>query len=272
MTMFTTQEKKDLKRLLARAVKQDEAMTLESLHGYLYGLAIIPEPIMPREWLWEFFGEMKTLSDQDVDQMFGSLFSAYNRMIEENRQDKLTFPYDLGSLKHKDIQRIRSWAHGFFTATNLRPEVWGMDDDELDDDELYEEGSCEDMLEEADDEDSCDAFQDDEDEIATCFAVVMGVAFPERIPELFPNTDENFFLDDQRAPEFEAKIITMLPEAVTSLREYANATRDDFSDLEDLTADNYPEPTQPPHKVEKIGRNDPCPCGSGLKYKKCCGK
>ena len=22
----------------------------------------------------------------------------------------------------------------------------------------------------------------------------------------------------------------------------------------------------------KIGRNDPCPCGSGLKYKKCCGK
>jgi len=21
----------------------------------------------------------------------------------------------------------------------------------------------------------------------------------------------------------------------------------------------------------KIGRNDPCPCGSGLKYKKCCG-
>ena len=22
----------------------------------------------------------------------------------------------------------------------------------------------------------------------------------------------------------------------------------------------------------KVGRNDPCPCGSGKKYKKCCGK
>jgi uncharacterized protein YecA (UPF0149 family) len=22
---------------------------------------------------------------------------------------------------------------------------------------------------------------------------------------------------------------------------------------------------------KKIGRNDPCPCGSGKKYKKCCG-
>ena len=24
--------------------------------------------------------------------------------------------------------------------------------------------------------------------------------------------------------------------------------------------------------VNKIGRNEPCPCGSGAKYKKCCGK
>jgi preprotein translocase subunit SecA len=23
---------------------------------------------------------------------------------------------------------------------------------------------------------------------------------------------------------------------------------------------------------EKVGRNQPCPCGSGKKYKKCCGK
>ena len=25
-------------------------------------------------------------------------------------------------------------------------------------------------------------------------------------------------------------------------------------------------------KEKKIGRNDPCPCGSGKKYKKCCGR
>jgi tetratricopeptide (TPR) repeat protein len=27
-----------------------------------------------------------------------------------------------------------------------------------------------------------------------------------------------------------------------------------------------------PPKTMKIGRNDPCPCGSGKKYKKCCGR
>ena len=31
-------------------------------------------------------------------------------------------------------------------------------------------------------------------------------------------------------------------------------------------------PKQPVRKGKKPGRNDPCPCGSGLKYKKCCGK
>ncbi|MBF0329363.1 MAG: preprotein translocase subunit SecA [Nitrospirae bacterium] len=28
---------------------------------------------------------------------------------------------------------------------------------------------------------------------------------------------------------------------------------------------------QPAHSDNKVGRNDPCPCGSGKKYKKCCG-
>ena len=32
------------------------------------------------------------------------------------------------------------------------------------------------------------------------------------------------------------------------------------------------EKNRPVKKAEKVGRNDPCPCGSGLKYKKCCGK
>jgi preprotein translocase subunit SecA len=29
---------------------------------------------------------------------------------------------------------------------------------------------------------------------------------------------------------------------------------------------------QQPVRSDKVGRNDPCPCGSGKKYKKCCGK
>jgi hypothetical protein len=31
-------------------------------------------------------------------------------------------------------------------------------------------------------------------------------------------------------------------------------------------------PRKPLRRVEKVGRNDLCPCDSGLKYKKCCGQ
>jgi preprotein translocase subunit SecA len=42
-----------------------------------------------------------------------------------------------------------------------------------------------------------------------------------------------------------------------------------------------PTPDQPPapkielplkRELPKVGRNDPCPCGSGKKYKSCCGR
>jgi SWIM/SEC-C metal-binding protein len=41
---------------------------------------------------------------------------------------------------------------------------------------------------------------------------------------------------------------------------------ENIADLEKLL--NPPTPLRNPVKV---GRNDPCPCGSGRKYKKCCG-
>jgi len=40
---------------------------------------------------------------------------------------------------------------------------------------------------------------------------------------------------------------------------------EDISDLEKLL-----NPAPRPKASIKIGRNEPCPCGSGRKYKKCC--
>ncbi|MEW5818456.1 MAG: PBPRA1643 family SWIM/SEC-C metal-binding motif protein [Spirochaetota bacterium] len=40
---------------------------------------------------------------------------------------------------------------------------------------------------------------------------------------------------------------------------------EDISDVERLL-----NPPSPIGGEPKVGRNDPCPCGSGLKFKKCC--
>ncbi len=44
--------------------------------------------------------------------------------------------------------------------------------------------------------------------------------------------------------------------------------------VEKPTGDNSSDKTstRTPRKAKKVGRNEPCPCGSGKKYKQCCGK
>ena len=47
-------------------------------------------------------------------------------------------------------------------------------------------------------------------------------------------------------------------------------TEEDY-DFDDEVDDHLKEPT-PTLTRQKVGRNDPCPCGSGKKFKKCCLK
>ena len=72
------------------------------------------------------------------------------------------------------------------------------------------------------------------------------------------------------------------PEFVGSLWQITAVQHDDAGSAAELYAGEaqgqQPEPGQHVQTVEpirnrqpKVGRNDPCPCGSGKKYKKCCG-
>jgi uncharacterized protein len=59
----------------------------------------------------------------------------------------------------------------------------------------------------------------------------------------------------------EKVIVNMAAGLVGAYRYFREEGRSDF----------VPPETQPQKTKSKIGRNDPCPCGSGKKYKRCCG-
>ncbi len=61
-------------------------------------------------------------------------------------------------------------------------------------------------------------------------------------------------LDDEEAVE---KLAEVVPSAVVSIFHHQRR--------------HFSPPSQTVKRGPKIGRNDPCPCGSGKKYKKCCG-
>lgn len=73
---------------------------------------------------------------------------------------------------------------------------------------------------------------------------------------------------------FKTKIT--LPEETVSVFEESpkNYVHPEYSSLqkEDSSPAAEVKPQAPKASGPKVGRNDPCPCGSGKKYKKCCGK
>jgi len=61
--------------------------------------------------------------------------------------------------------------------------------------------------------------------------------------------------------------VTLAPQAVATPRPPAPTGRGGRGQRR-----RGPAGEEPPAAPRKVGRNDPCPCGSGRKYKKCCGR
>lgn len=59
------------------------------------------------------------------------------------------------------------------------------------------------------------------------------------------------------------------PDKRAAIAEQLKATRERRELTGGMWAPSDPEPVQTPVASKKVGRNDPCPCGSGKKFKKC---
>ena len=100
---------------------------------------------------------------------------------------------------------------------------------------------------------------------------VMWISIGERVTDLvfrMEQLDERFVgstWSNQTASHEESE------SATRSLgRGEENIAQQQQDAIDGTQADRRREPIR--NKQPKVGRNDPCPCGSGKKYKKCCGK
>ena len=65
-----------------------------------------------------------------------------------------------------------------------------------------------------------------------------------------------------------------VPRLATSLRRAFAGAMAEYAEMGRTIQRALTSKTHQPSRrsaVSKVGRNDPCPCGSGIKYKKCCG-
>src|SRR5699024_5348689 len=92
---------------------------------------------------------------------------------------------------------------------------------------------------------------------------------------------EGFDMFDQMVEDIQLNVVKVLMnarkrEGAPTRHEYVRITGEGFENANMSLKGNAPkqEKTHTPivNTEPKVGRNDPCPCGSGKKYKNCCGK
>ena len=93
-------------------------------------------------------------------------------------------------------------------------------------------------------------------------------AFIQRAQEELENLQTN---EDQIEAEFSDTGVAREAAAMKKQAQVQNPIVMQEGDEPDAAPLTVKAPSQQPASVKKVGRNEPCPCGSGKKYKKCCG-
>jgi len=200
-----------------------DPMMLSQLDGYLAGVMVCPDLIMPSEWLPLVWGkdddgniaepifEDETQLRTTVDLVM-RLYNTIGRDLTRGG-DRYAPIYDA----HPETGEVIwvFWLIGFKQAMSLRPDSW------------------------------MDLAEGDDDEAATALSILI---------TLIEIDNDEGSLPDKEVEELLAEAPDMIPYCIQCLNDHR------------MRRNPAAMPSAP-----KVGRNDPCPCGSGKKYKKCCG-
>jgi uncharacterized protein len=211
-----------LEKKLASLPTDSDAMLVSELDGFLAGLLVCPDLIMPSEWLPLVWGGDEETAPtfenaRQAEQLVGLVMEHYNATAQDLQSGRYAPVFEVDTRHDEVLWEL--WIGGFETAMQLRPESWVT-------------------------------LLDSDEDTRTALT---GLILLTRINQ-----------GDSGLSEDEVKELTeKAPDLIGPWVEILNAWR-----VSQHLA-GQPAPLAP--SFGKVGRNDPCPCGSGKKYKKCCG-
>jgi uncharacterized protein len=132
------------------------------------------------------------------------------------------------------VEAAALWADGFRVGVNLQRDAWGP------------------------------LFADED--VLPLLVVILSLLRDENLPEEMRAQSPFRDMPEDRRDRMRRAAVEMLAEIVPALHAHALGMDEDAdADLDDDAPHDPYVRTAP-----KVGRNDPCPCGSGKKHKKCC--
>jgi uncharacterized protein len=220
---LTDKEFDDLDQFLLSDRSPEDAMTMDTLHGYLTAIAIGPETIMPAEWLPKVWGQdglqaPKWKNAREEERIINLIMRFMNEVlvtfeVAPKEFEPLYCEHDVGGTALIDAE---AWCWGFWEGMELRPGSW---------EPIWQS------------------------EVAELMRPIYLLGADEIEEAELPEVE-----DPHKAHQLALAIEANLP----AIHRYWLPLRKPA--VETVKRD---EP--------KVGRNDDCPCGSGKKYKKCCG-
>jgi uncharacterized protein len=214
---------KQLEKELAGLPDDCEPMLISELDGFMAGILVCPDLIMPGEWLPMVWGG----GDDDAAPAFESIkhlekvvelvMAHYNATANDLQCGRFAPVFDVDTRHDEVIWEL--WIDGFESAMRLRPQSWA---------EIADGG----------------------EEAHTALAGLITLAEINRGDSYLPEAEARDLAD--KAPD-------LIPHWVVTLSAWR------------IRQHLARQPQSPAPHFGKVGRNDPCPCGSGKKYKKCCG-
>lgn len=212
-------------------------MSYCELAGFLFAVACSPEIVQPSEWMPLVFNEEEggfgTL--EEAQEILPAIMALYNHVNHGVLDRNPALPP--GCTVHDD------------PPVNLEPDAplsqWARG---------FTQGH--DWLSKLWDEYTPDSLSDE----LGANMLVLSFFTNRRLAEAYRKEVKQ---QDKPLGDMAADMLRLLPDA---MRGYAHLGRTIYEALR-----NEPQLSRVPVRGTKTGRNDPCPCGSGKKYKKCCG-
>lgn len=205
--------------LLSDAV-EDDCMMLGELDGFLAGIVVCPDLIMPNEWMPVIWGSdspvFETMEEAEV--VNGAIMWMYNDIIRQLDRNEYAPILDIDTRTDETLWEM--WVEGFYMALTLRPDAWL----------------------------SCGDRSTAHKALSTFMRLHQIASTPRS--ELEPM-------------DIDADLERLAPDMIPVLVHELHIARRALA--------STPAPAAPANQnLKNVGRNDPCPCGSGKKFKKCC--
>jgi uncharacterized protein len=231
---FTEVHAAVLRNFLSSPLRPQGTMTYPQLAGFLFTMANAPELVAPSEWIPIVFNDHEALYEtpEEAERVLQAMMALYNDCGRERPQASGSFPPGCESNPHP--------------LDNL------LDDAPL---SHWAQGFSigYDYLEEIWDRYIPEELDED---LGAALMVLTFFSSPKLARAYHEEAGKGSF------EQLAETVVSIFPDA---MREYAFLARSIYqARLE--TGDLGPEPS----RSVKNGPNDPCPCGSGKKFKKCC--